>query len=283
MEINGQEALETSETQQQLANWQAQKKGGGLPQGAAPIEPEQEEEEQLEPQPQVQAQAQEEEEEQQQGESIVIGDQTFTNQQEAWAYAQKLQQDKDLTEARLQGLEEGMQGYSAQAQPQQLVPEPEPEDDFDEEQYYADPKGYLAKRDAKLQERIISQVTQQTTQQQNEQQLWREFFSAHPDLDGFQSDAQAVLNDPDHNKRINLLSRTKGKKAAMDYLAMQTRDKFERYLAARSPKRELPNSRTVTTMSNNAGGAGANGVTRKGNQQQAMDFSTQLRTIRKSR
>lgn len=277
MEINGQEAAETSETQQQLADWQSAKRTGQpLPAGAAPLEPEEE------PVREEQVATTEGEVGEAGGESWTIGDQTFTDQGAAWKYAQQLQLEKNLTEARLQGLEEGMQGYQSSAQPQQLVPEVAPEPEFDEERYYADPQNYLREREAQLATRIEQRITSQATNQQKEQQLWNDFTNAHPDLDGFQSDAQAVLNDPEHNKRITLLSRTKGQKAAMDYLAMQTRDKFERYIAARKPKRELANSRTLTPSSNNAGPAGG-GVTQAGKSGGAMDFSAQLRTMRGKR
>ena len=75
-------------------------------------------------------------------ELIRIGNQTFTDPQEAYAYAEKLEQEKAVLEAYNQGMTEVV-GRTA---PQQQVTQqdPEPEDNLDE--FYADPAKFLRSR-----------------------------------------------------------------------------------------------------------------------------------------
>lgn len=206
-------------------------------------------------------------------EPIVLDGQTFANEKEAYAYAQKKlaesETEKMLLQARQEGIESALHlaGQNANGvTPQVVVP---PEDDTD--LFYTDPKKYMEKK----RDEIIQQVRAEQQQTQQEETLWREFFNAHPDLDGFKEDCQDTLNK--NIETIKVLA-AKDRKRAMDYLATKTREKFEQYMERRKPRTTLSNTKAGPSAGNFS-----SGVTPalKKDSDEPVDFVSQMRSLSK--
>ena len=180
--------------------------------------------------------------------------QSFATEAEAYAHVQgKLaasETENTLLQARQEGYDAAAQGIQP-AQP--AVPVPPPADDFNEDAYYADPVGYMKERETKLAANVREDIRRETAAANADQTAWKDFFIAHPDLDGFQEDCQSMLNQ--HLNTIQILSR-KDKKQAMQFLATKTREKFQNWNAKQRPTETLTNAQTPP-----AGGSGGGTVT----------------------
>lgn len=207
---------------------------------------------------------------------IKIGDKEFNTQEEAFAYAQSLDHKTALLEAQSNAYRQAvLDATAAQGAAQKVTQNPpEPEEDFDAK-FYENPKEYLKtygeKIIAQTEAKILSQVNAKT----EEEKLWGEFFSGHPDLRNFKEDCETVLAK--HNEDIRALYQTKGQKAAMDYLAQKTRAKFQDYIEASKPQRELPRTSAGVSLGS------ANSVTRNVKETQPVDFITEIRQARGKR
>jgi hypothetical protein len=209
-------------------------------------------------------------------EEIRIGDQTFKTQSEAFAYAQTQlaakQHELDLAEAYRAGIADVSQANSAASPPSAT---PEPDDNQWETDFYANPKATLQKLRSEIEQEVRASVLGTVTQQTADQKLWAEFIARHPDLEGFDEDARTTLAKIENEVRA--LARTKGKDAALDFLAQKTRAKFQEYAARSAPTRKLPN-----------GGGGPSpgtqtNVTPAPAERKNLSMVDQIRSLRKSR
>ena len=205
-----------------------------------------------------------------------IGDQSFQTQKEAFAYAESLNQKNTLTEAQSNAYRQAIiDAQHLQQSGQNVTPAAAPaEDDFDSK-YYEDPKKYLNERDDKIRSQTKAEIMAELGQKAEEDKLWGEFFSAHPDLAGFKEDCEVTLGKLQQD--VQNINATKGKGAAMDYLAQKTRAKFQAYSEAMKPRRELASGSGGPSQ-----GSSSN-VTRNISPEQPVDFTAQLRTLRSGR
>lgn len=209
----------------------------------------------------------------QDGGGYTIHGQTFKTQAEAFKYAESLALEKERVEAEANAYRQGIQEAALLREPaQNVTQEAPPEDDKFDEKFYSDPKTYLAERDAKVAAQVEQKILSQITQKSEDEKLWDEFFRAHPDLHGFREDCESTLTK--HVKDIRALSQTKGKDAAMSFLAQKTRAKFQAYVEAAKPRRELSPSSVGSTPGQ------PTSVTRKTTEEQPLDFAAQIRSLR---
>lgn len=209
--------------------------------------------------------------------AIEISGKKFRTQKEAFDWAQDnikaLEHEKLLGDAYRQGISDA----SGAAIPAPIVTQAAPpEEDKDwEARFYSNPKKTLAEFAADIEARTAERINSQLGAKSADEKLWGEFFNLHPDLDGFRTDVQFVL---DSNKdTVQALAKTKGQKEAMAFLAQKTRAKFEDYMERRKPTKQLPNG---------GGGSSPTGqetVTAGKKSSEPLDFATQIRNLRKSR
>jgi len=207
---------------------------------------------------------------------IKIGDKEFKTQEEAFAYAQSLEQKTTLVEAQSNAYRQAVQDtMAAQAASQKVTQAPpEPEEDFDAK-FYENPKEFLRQYGEKISAAAEAKILNQINTQSAEEKLWGEFFSGHPDLRNFKEDCEGVLAR--HTEDIRAIHQTKGQKAAMDYLAQKTRAKFQDYIEAAKPQRELPRTTAGASV-----GSAVN-VTRNIRTEAPVDFITEIRQARGKR
>lgn len=205
--------------------------------------------------------------------AIRIGDKTFATQAEAFAYAQAelARQNNELAiaEAYRAGIADAsMPMHNAPQAPAQPQDDPEWETKF-----YADPKRTLHEFATKIREEVKKEVTGEVEMRTEEQKLWAQFYQRHPDLEGFQEDAQAMLTK--HDAELKALVRTKGQTAAFDYLAQKTRAKFQEYIERAKPRRTLPNTSAAPSPGTQTS------VTPAAKPKPKVDFISQIRSLRK--
>lgn len=205
--------------------------------------------------------------------------QTFASESEAFKYMQdkysQSETERLILEARQEGMQEAL-GNMPGNNPQPIEATPQ-EPDLDIDKFYEDPKGFLKTYGDQIRESVKSEVMSASATEREESKAWNEFFSAHPDLEGFQQDCQMMLDA--NLPTIQTLAR-KDKKKAQDYLAMKTREKFQNYIEQTKPTK---------TLSNHGGGPSGGGapvthnVTQKSQEKsdEALDFASQLRSIRR--
>ncbi len=230
-----------------------------LPVGAAPIEPTPEPAEGGAPEPQAE-------------EEIRIGDRSFKTQAEAFAYAQEELSRKDMEIQIAEAYRTGIADASQANAPIAAAPEPEDPAAW-EQKFYADPKGTLselrASIEADLEKKILGRVAGQT----EEQKIWAEFYAKHPDLEGFDDDVLAVSQK--HAEEIRALAKTKGRPAAIDYLAQKTKAKFQAYNEKQKPRSALPNAPAASTP------RGQTNVTPQQGERKILSFVEQARSIKR--
>lgn len=197
-------------------------------------------------------------------EEIEIDGQTFKSEAEALAFAKSQLQKKDHDLAVVEAYNAGL---SERAPAQQAAPtaaESEAEKamrllGITEEEFYSDVPKALMKLSQKIRDEVKTEVMSAVNTESAEEKLWKEFHTKFPDLEDFQEDSKSALIRYDAD--IKALARTKGKGAAMDFLAQKTRAKFQAYAEKMKPKRELanggnnppPSTQTNVTKQNDAG------------------------------
>lgn len=210
-------------------------------------------------------------------EEVEIDGQRFANQKEAFNYLKsrvgQLETERLLDEARMEGRTEALQ-YIPQLTQQPIVPQ-SIEEEVNMDKFYEDPKGFMREYGQKIYEKVKNEVTQAQIVQQQQEQLWTTFTSKYPDLADFRSDVDAVANE--NAETIKALA-TRNKEKAMEFVALKTREKFQRYMEALKPTRNLPNTKQTVSAGGNPGVT----TTQKTSQvDKPLDFTAQLRQFRR--
>ena len=196
---------------------------------------------------------------------VRIGGKEFATAEEAWTYAQELEQEKIAADAFRQGVE-----AAAQAQPSNPAPQPQEPEQIDP-LFYTDPAAYFRKREAEVAARVAAEVNQSITIKERNAQTWNKFYSDYPDLSKAQPLVQLVLN-----QHWNDLQHVETGKA-LKIIAEKTRAMKREMLADELPGQTLP--RVAQTASSGRGV----GVTPKPAQEQDLNFIAQMRTMTKKR
>jgi hypothetical protein len=202
---------------------------------------------------------------------VIVGGREYASEQEAYADVERrlreVEQENLLMAARQEGLQEGMQ-YGVPKEEEATAPP----DNFDEE-FYSDPQGYLSKRE----EKIRQDIQMRLQNEQIEKQLWNDFFSEYPDLDGFKDIVEMKVAE---NKATIQALAKKDRSDAFKFIAMKSRELFQNYSAKLKPTEELTNKNVVHTP---PGSGSPVSVTPEDNSDEGLDMASQISNMRRAR
>jgi len=208
---------------------------------------------------------------------VKIGDQEFSSHDEAFAYAQSLHErgetEKLINDAYRQGIQDAAQSDQFNQNVTQSAPA-EPEEDLDAK-FFENPTEYLKTMGSKIRAEAKAEALHEMQVKQAETNLWQEFYTRHPDLDGFQQDCDFTLEQ--FNDEVATLAKTQGKQKAMDYLAQKVRAKFQTYMARQRPQEEVQRAPAQPSPS------GGQRVTQQSSEKGAVDFMSQLAEYKRSK
>ena len=193
-------------------------------------------------------------------EEIRIGDQVFKTQAEAFRYAEKLEQEKLLTEAHSAGVAEVLR---AQALAAPAVPV---EDKFEEE-FYANPKATLAK----IQAQATADAEARIDQKINRERQWESFLEKYPDIR--RKDAERILSE-----QWDTLGKISDLDKGMKILAEKVRADYAELEEIRKPRVALSEKKGAQTV--RSGGSPAS-VTPKESSERPLTMIEQMKTLRK--
>jgi hypothetical protein len=232
-----------------------------LPEGASPIEASAKT-------PEVEASASEalEEEAAPEGDkkktgSFKIGSEIFDTQEEAFAYAERLEREKAEADAYNQGIRDTLSASSASGANAAAV---EPEDNF-EERFYADPKGTLKE----IEEKAVAKALQTIEATNARERMWNEFLGEFPDVR--RKDAERVLAE-NWDSIGKMTDYAKAKKA----LANAVRSEYAEIIERAKPRSEMPDKRQTSAAS----GGTKPGVTQQKKNDAPIDFVAQMKKLK---
>jgi hypothetical protein len=207
-----------------------------------------------------------------------IGDKFFATLDEAHAYATEQlygsQTEDHITDAYRQGILDASRQTSESNRVTQ--PASAPVDDFDEEEYYANPKAFMTKYANKIKTETQAELEQRQALQAQSDQVWREFTERHPALADYRQETEGyVAQNIDTVKR---LFASKGKAVGYDYIALELKKQFSRYAQALKPSRSLANTKTQSPQASQSPD-----VTQQKPVKKPMTMAEQIRSIRKRR
>lgn len=199
--------------------------------------------------------------------------QKFATEKDAFEYLQgqhgKLKTERLLDEARLQGMQDAM--YNMPQQQATPVPAAPVETAIDMDKFYENPGEYLKEMRAGIKDELNQNFSAQQSATQRDAQVWNDFTDKFPDLSGFRADVENVAAE--HKDAIAMLAR-KDQSKAMEYVALKTREKFQRYAEALKPTRVLSNAKVPSPTAVNPG---VNPAQNPENNNESVDFISQLR------
>lgn len=192
---------------------------------------------------------------------IRIGSKEFTNQEEAFAYAEELERQRDAADAFRLGVEAatkvtpGNPEPAAPPEPQELDPE-----------YYTNPQEYWRKREQQIIDRAEQRVQQSIQRQRSHEETWNKFYSDYPDLSQVRDIVEMTRQQ--HWGTLQHMQVETGLKE----LADKTRAKLRSYVQAQMPKVILPKGPPTT-----ASPGGAPGVTSRQAPKPVLNFAQQVK------
>lgn len=204
-----------------------------------------------------------------------IGDRVFETQEAALEYAQSQVQTLEKEQLIADAYQQGIRAASQQLQQPPVAVTP-PQDDFNPEELYTDPKAALEKYARKVKEETLNEVTYREQTRAQSEQIWNEFTSRHPMLAEFRSEVEDFAQKD--MTAVQAIIATKGRPAAYDYIATKLKARAAAIAEAAKPKRELPNVSTAVSP-----GSKAPSVTPKAKQEKPLSMAEQIRNMKKRR
>lgn len=198
-----------------------------------------------------------------------IGDQEFTTQDEALAYAQR---QVEIDDAYRRGVTEAA-ALIPNAQPG-VTPAPVPEENVEE--LYTNPQEFLKKYATKIKSEVLTEAQSRENMRAQSDSIWREFTDRHPALAEFRSEIEQFVNT--HQGEVRAIIASRGRPASYDFIATKLRSRFESYANALKPKRELPNGGGGPTPSPKSAG-----VTPKPGEKKILSMADVVRSLKKGR
>lgn len=207
-----------------------------------------------------------------------IGDKFFATLEEAHAYAtsqiESSSTDDQITDAYRQGILDASRQTTA---PQNVTqPAESTDDDFNEDEYYAQPKEFLAKYAQRIKQETQQEIEKRQSVQAQSDQVWREFTERHPALADYRQEAESFVNQ--NLATVRKLFQTKGKAVGYDYMALELKKQFSRYAQALKPSRPLSNAKTQSPQASQSAS-----VTQEKPVKKPMTMSEQIRSIKRRR
>lgn len=192
-------------------------------------------------------------------EPIRLAGRTFKTQKEAFAYAEELERNRELTEAHAAGVREALEATRQPAQP-----DPEPEDDF-EQRFYTDPKGTLREIQTKARDEAIDAIRKENERER----MWNQFLSEYPDVR--RKDAERILVE-----NWGTIGKMTDVGAAMKALAQKVRDEYDEIINAAKPRTVLQPKKQVLSPS----GGAPQRVTHIKKDERPLSFAEEMRKLR---
>lgn len=197
-------------------------------------------------------------------ELIRIGDQEFKTQAEAIKYAEKLVQEKEVSEAYGMGVREALE----RAAPAPVAPPVE--DNFDAE-FYANPKESLRK----VREQATQDAINMISAEKKKEDMWNKFFELHPDLEGQRAICEHTLS-----QNWDTIGKMTDVEKAMKVLGQKTRSIFQQYIEKAKPRTELPRAGAQAVS---PGGSAPRSVTPAKREAAPLTFAQELRKLKGQR
>jgi hypothetical protein len=197
-----------------------------------------------------------------------IGTREFTKQEEAWAYAEQLERERDAADAFRQGVEAASVANRGNPAPAAAAPAAPAEID---PEYYTNPQAYFAKMQAQIVAQAKNSVFEDQKRAESHKQVWTQFYTDYPDLT-----TAAELVELTRIQNWETLQHVETKQA-LKQLAEKTRAKLKPMIDARMPKTELPKVKTTASP------GGAAQVTPAKSEPRTLNFTQQMKTLRKNR
>lgn len=192
---------------------------------------------------------------------IRIGSQIFKTQAEAIAYAERLEEEKLVSEAYQSGIRDAIQS--------QVPAAPPPAEDNFEEEFYSNPKATLAK----VREQAKNDALAAVDADRKKESLWRTFEERYPDIE--RRDAELILA-----QNMDTVGKMTDVDKAMEVLARKTRAEYQRIVERYKPRTELPQSRGQATVPSSAG---AKGVTPAKKEEPVLTMAQQMKNLREQK
>jgi hypothetical protein len=190
-------------------------------------------------------------------EPIRINGQIFATQREAFAYADQLAREKELTDAHAQGIREALE-----ATRQPVATAPEPEDNF-EERFYSNPKEELKN----LKAQATAEAVQIIKAEQAREKIWNDFLNENPDIR--RKDAERILSE-----NWDVIGKMTDLKQGQKVLAQKVRAEYDEITQLTKPRTVLADKKQVQSPS----GGAPKGVTPK-KEEAPLAFAQQMRTL----
>ncbi len=199
-------------------------------------------------------------------EEIRIHDRTFTNQAEAFAYAEQLAQNQAAQDSYQQGMQDAI------SQQSNVTPAAEPPvaDNFDE-RFYGDPNKYLTEEITKAKQSAKDEVMAAVRAEQAETKAWTDFYKQNPDLEN--KDEVVKMFVKNHWDKYRLMETGQ----AFKLIASGVRTQIKQWVEDSLPQKEMPN-----TASPVSSGSQSN-VTPAPVAEEALDFISQVNKIQSKR
>lgn len=194
-------------------------------------------------------------------EPIILNGKEFSSTKEALKYAEQLEQEKLIAEARNMGIQDALQYQSQQVAAQV----PAQEDNFDEK-FYGNPKETLrqVKEEAKSEALSIIRAEQQR------ENLWSTFLSENPGIR--RKDAERVLNE-----NWETIGKMTDVPKAMKILAQKVKADYDEIEFQRKPRSELPETKRQAVS---AGRGESGSVTPAKKEERPLTLTEQMRQLR---
>jgi hypothetical protein len=175
-------------------------------------------------------------------EPVRINGQVFKNSQEAFAWAEQMAREKELTDAHATGVREALEATRGPAQP-----EAEPEDDF-EQRFYSNPKEALKEVQSRARDEAVAIIKQEQTREK----IWNDFLGEHPDIR--RKDAERILQE-----NWDVIGKITDLKKGQAILAQKVRAEYDEIIQSAKPRTQLSDKKQVLSPS----GGQPKGVTPK--------------------
>jgi len=195
---------------------------------------------------------------------IRIGTEEFDSSEEAFKYAEGLQNDKLISDSYTQGIQDSV----AQQNAEQTAVPAEPVDDNFDEQFYTNPREVIKN----VREQATADALQVIRQENAMEKQWNIFFDENPKLHGQREVAQMVLN-----QNMSTIGRMTDMPKARKLLAIKTMEVFNSYGDHNTPRTDLPNNGAGSSPSQ----ATAAGVTQPTGEKKKLSFFDQIRSLNK--
>jgi len=204
--------------------------------------------------------------------------QKFASEKDAFEYLQgqhgNLKTEQMLDQARLQGMQDAYSNIPSLPleTPAPLAPV-DPAADMDK--FYENPAEYLQNMKKQMKTDLDADWNNRQAAVAKDAEVWNNFTNKYPDLADFRDEVESIATV--HGDTIKALAaRDAGK--AMEFVALKTREKFQRYAEAMKPTKVLSNVKTNVAVGVNPP---VNNSQNSPEGEKSLDFVSQLRTMRR--